>query len=163
MNNISNNLSIAAKLLNSKTIENAILKAFGEWATEDINKVHWKEQFTEIKWDYKAKKETTRRENPSAPVRDAGDPRDIYDFGNLYESGKESFSLIITSTIAEASWHWNAKNRSGREYAMYVHEGTGTNTTARRFTDDISIPSSFFLKKPGMALKSRITDAMARL
>lgn len=160
MNKITNNLQITAKLINGKAIEDAILEAFTQWATEDINNVHWKEQFTEVKWDYDG---TTRRKNRSAPIRDADSPRDIYDFGRLYKSGVESFTLVATPTMARASWHWDAKNSSGREYATYVHEGTGTNATARKFTDDISIPSSFFLKKPGMALTSRITDAMIRL
>lgn len=149
-----------AKLINTQGIEEALVTAFSQWATEDINDTHWREQFTEARWDYDGK---TRRKNPKAPIRDADSPRDIYDFGRLYKSGVDSFALVSDGAVVNASWHWDAKNSSGREYASYVHNGTGTNRTAREFTDDISIPSSFFLKKPGMALKNRITDALSRL
>lgn len=154
-----------AKLINTAKIEQALVVAFSQWATEDVNDTHWREQFTEVKWKYEreGREEKTRRGNPSAPIRDAGNPRDIYDFGLLYQSGVDSFTLVANAAIVNASWHWDAKNSSGREYASYVHNGTGTNRTARPFTDDISIPSSFFAKKPGMALKNRIADALSRL
>lgn len=163
---ISNKLSISAKLINGRAVEDALVKAFEQWAAVDINDVHWREQFSEVKWSYQGAEgegRITKRKNPSAPIREASSPRDIYDFGKLYESGVNSFELTIAASIARASWHWNATNDSGREYATYVHEGRGTNLEARRFTDDISIPSSFFLKQPGMAWISRVTNAIESL
>ena len=151
---IKNKLSLSASFGNEDAIIKALSDAFTQWAEEDINETHWREQFLEREWKYDGK---TKRKNPSAPVRDAGNPRDIYDFGKLYESGVESFSLAFTGAGIRASWHWDAKNSSGREYAWYVHEGQGTNKDARKFTDDIAIAASFFLKKPGMALQRRVT------
>jgi hypothetical protein len=150
---IKNKLSLSASFGNEDAIIKALSDAFTQWAEEDINETHWREQFLEREWKYDGK---TKRKNPSAPVRDADNPRDIYDFGKLYESGVESFSLASTGAGIRASWHWDAKNSSGREYAWYVHEGQGTNKDARKFTDDIAIAASFFLKKPGMALQRRV-------
>jgi hypothetical protein len=160
MATFSNNLSLTAKLLNSDAIVSAITSAFIQWAEEDVNDIHWREQFLERMWDYAGK---TIRENPNARIKNAGEKRDIYDFGALYKSGVESFTLINSTGQLRASWHWDAKNSSGKEYAGYVHYGKGTNKTARPFTDDISIPSSFFLKKPGMALLARVSYAMSVL
>lgn len=151
---IKNKLSLSASFNNEDAIIKALSDAFTQWAEEDINETHWREQFLERDWKYDGK---TKRKNPSAPVRDADNPRDIYDFGKLYESGVESFSLASTGAGIRASWHWDAKNSSGREYAWYVHEGQGTNKDARKFTDDIAIAASFFLKKPGMALQRRVS------
>lgn len=159
-------LKLNAKLLNGASIEKALVQAFIQWAESDINDVHWREQFTEAKWPYKKNNSlrgTTIRRNPSAPIPEAGTPRDIYDFGKLYESGVNSFQLTITPSLARASWHWDATNTSGEEYAIYVHEGRGSNLTARRFTDDIAIAASFFQKKPGGAWLSRVTNAINSL
>ena len=90
-------------------------------------------------------------------------PRDIYDLGELYRSGIESFTMERGSSMATAKWHWDATNASGREYAWYVHEGLGTNATPRRFTDDISIAASFFRKAPGKALKLRVNKHLATI
>jgi hypothetical protein len=157
---IKNKLSLSASLRNEDAILKALSDAFTQWAEEDINETHWREQFLEREWKYDGK---TKRKNPSAPVRDAGNPRDIYDFGELYESGVESFSLASIGAGLRASWHWSAKNSSGQEYAWYVHNGRGTNKNARPFTDDIAIASSFLLKKPGMALQRRVTIALEGL
>jgi len=157
---IKNKLSLSASLHNGDAIIKALSEAFVKWAEEDINETHWREQFLEREWTYDGE---TRRKNPSAPVRDAGNPRDIYDFGQLYESGVKSFSLASIGAGMRASWHWDAKNSSGQEYAWYVHEGRGTNKNARKFTDDISIAASFFLKKPGMALERRLALALEGL
>jgi hypothetical protein len=157
---VSNTLSIKAKLLNGDSIQKALVEAFEQWAAVDINQDHWREQFLERGWPYSGK---TKRKNPSAPIREAESPRDIYDFGRLYESGVQSFELQMDAGTLRASWHWDAKNASGKEYAWYVHYGKGTNTTARPFTDDISIPASFFYKAPGMALLRRITVGIEAL
>ena len=148
---------VGAKLINPESIENALIQAFETWVKEDINDAHWDDQFKNMaRWDYNNK---TRRKN--GEVVDT--PRDIYDLGLLYKSGIASSVVENTGTMVTANWHWDAKNTSGHEYATYVHDGRGSNTTARPFTDDISVASSFFLKAPGMAFKLRVRKAMAAL
>ena len=104
---IKNKLSLSASFNNEDAIVKALSDAFTQWAEEDINETHWREQFLEREWKYDGK---TKRKNPSAPVRDADNPRDIYDFGKLYESGVKSFLLAFTGAGIRASWHWDAKN-----------------------------------------------------
>jgi hypothetical protein len=148
---------VGAKLINPESIENALVQAFETWVKEDINDAHWDDQFKNMaRWDYNNE---TRRKN--GEVVDT--PRDIYDLGLLYKSGIASSVVENTGTMVTANWHWDAKNTSGHEYATYVHDGRGSNTTARPFTDDISVASSFFLKAPGMAFKLRVRKAMAAL
>ena len=147
---------VGVKLIGQNLIEQALIDAFELWASEDINDAHWQDQFQEEKWKYDG---ATERKNGLVVTS----PRDIYDLGELYQSGINSFRFTRSADTAQASWHWNATNNSGNEYAWYVHEGIGSNVTARPFTDDISIPSSFFRKAPGMALKSRIAQALGRL
>jgi hypothetical protein len=144
---------VGASITNVKAIENALIKAFEKWAEEDINDAHWDDQFKSDRWKYDG--ETVRKNRETV-----GSPRDIYDLGELYKSGKESFEAQRTIAGAEANWHWDAKNSSGREYAWYVHEGLGTNQTARPFTDDIAIASSFFRKPPGKALTLQVQTAL---
>lgn len=151
---------IGAKLINAENIENALIQAFNIWVEEDINKKHWDEQFKNMsKWDYDMGDKPTVRKN--GQIVDS--PRDIYDLGLLYKSGIASSVVENTGTMVTANWHWDAKNTSGKEYAIYVHEGLGSNTTARQFTDDISVASSFFLKAPGINFKLRVRKAMAAL
>jgi hypothetical protein len=154
---------VGAKLINAKIIENALVQAFETWVKEDINKKHWDEQFKNMsKWDYDLGDKPTVRKN--GEVVDS--PRDIYDLGLLYQSGIDSSVVENTGTMVTANWHWNArsgKDQSGKEYAIYVHEGRGSNTTARPFTDDISVASSFFLKAPGINFRLRVSKAMAAL
>jgi hypothetical protein len=145
-----------ARIVNQKLIEEALLNAFDKWAKEDINEAHWDDQFKDMgRWSWDGE---TRRKN--GEVVDS--PRDIYDLGDLYESGVKSFKLNRTSNGTEASWHWDATNSSGEEYAWYVHEGTDT-MKGRPFTDDISMPSSFFRKGPGKALLRQVQDALSLL
>lgn len=144
---------VGAKITNIKAIENAFLNAFEQWAEEDINDAHWDDQFKDEKWQYDG---STERKNGLVVTS----PRDIYDLGELYRSGVESFSFSKGPSGAEANWHWDAKNSSGKEYAWYVHEGIGTNSTARPFTDDISVPSSFLRKAPGKALMLRVQESL---
>ena len=151
---------VGAKLINPESIENALVQAFETWVKEDINKKHWDEQFKNMsKWDYDLGDKPTVRKN--GEVVDS--PRDIYDLGFLYQSGIDSSVVENTGTMVTANWHWDAKNTSGKEYAIYVHEGRGSNTTARPFTDDISVASSFFLKAPGINFRLRVSKAMAAL
>ncbi len=142
-----------ATIINQRIIEEALLNAFKQWAEDDINNAHWDDQFLDPKWKYGG---ITERANGET----VGSPRDIYDLGKLYQSGKESLTLSQSANGAEAKWHWDATNRSGEEYAWYVHEGLGTNVTPRRFTDDISTPSSFWRKAPGKAFKLQVQEAL---
>ena len=138
-----------ARLVNQKKLEQAIVDAFKQWAEEDINDAHWDDQFRDpSKWQWD---QETRRRNGETVFS----PRDIYDLGALYESGINSFRLNDTSKGAEAYWHWDARNSSGEEYASYVHNGTNF-MDGRPFTDDISIPSSFWRKGPGKAFKLQL-------
>lgn len=149
-------LAVNAVIIGQSLIEKALIDAFETWAEEDINDAYWDDQFKEDKWQYDNE---TKRKNGDVVTS----PRDIYDLGELYESGVKSYKFQRFTDGAEANWHWDAKNSSGQEYAWYVHEGRGTNVTARPFTDDISIPSSFFFKAPGKALKLRVTQFLDRL
>lgn len=144
---------ISAKIVNAKAIEQALLNAFEQWAENDINDKHWKYQFQERKWDYDG---VTIRKNGEIV---GPEPRNIYDLGALYESGVKSYKFASDSGGAEASWHWDATNKSGKEYASAVHYGTRF-MDGRPFTDDISLPSSFFLKQPGKDLLSRVQTAL---
>ena len=149
-------LKVKATLRNQQAITDALSKAFALWAAEDINETHWKQQFQEMsRWDYDG---GTQRDKAYVTS-----PRDIYDLGHLYQSGVDSFTLQENGGLITAKWHWDAKNESGREYATYVHNGTGTNKTARPFTDDVSLMSSFFLNAPGVAFRLRIKQAIASL
>lgn len=155
---------VGARIINGKSLENAIVQAFKEWAETDINEDHWRYQFLEREWDYDYDPDRpTIRENRAKYPVPVTSPRNIEDWGNLYQSGLDSYEYSFSGTRAEVYWHWNATNGSGMEYAYYVHEGTGTNRTARPFTDDISVASSFWEKDPGQALKIQMQTAMTRL
>jgi hypothetical protein len=145
--------AINARLFGAKDIERVLVNAFEEWTREDVNGAFWDDQFKEEKWRHSP---YTERENGDT----VGSPRDIYDLGNLYDSGINSYKYQSSATGASADWHWDAKNRSGEEYAWYVHEGKGTNYPyPRRFTDDISFKFSF--RRPvGMALQLRVQTAL---
>jgi len=148
---------VSASFSGWERLEKALLDAFEEWAVEDINKAHWDDQFKTEKWKHSP---LTIRANGEK----AESPRDIYDLGNLYQSGIDSLKIERMSSAIEANWHWDAKNRSGQEYAWYVHEGWGTNDPyPRKFTDDISIAASFFRKAPGKALKLRVSQHLATI
>ncbi len=147
---------ISARIIGGKRIEQALIDAFAKWAEEDINDAHWDDQFKDMdQWEWPGE---TRRRN--GEVVDS--PRDIYDLGDLYESGVKSFKLNRTVAGVEANWHWDATNSSGQEYAYYVHEGTRL-MPGRPFTDDIAIPSSFFRKGPGKALELRVQEELDKI
>ena len=147
---------VGAQIVNAKALERALLQAFEQWTEEDINDAHWDDQFKDDRWKYDGE---TERKNGEVVTS----PRDIYDLGELYESGINSYKFSATVNGAEANWHWDARDNSGKEYAWYVHEGLGTNVTPRPFTDDISIPSSFFRKAPGKALTLRVQQALNQI
>lgn len=139
-----------ATIVNFKAVERALLGAFEDWATEDINDAYWDDQFLDMGlWPYNNE---TKRSN--GEVVDS--PRDIYDLGDLYRSGKESYVVTIAPQQATASWQW-------LDYGYYVHYGTGSNVTARPFTDDIALVASFFRRAPGKAFVRRVQTALDRI
>ena len=149
---------VNATITNSKSIEDALLNAFAYWAEEDINEAHWEDQFRDMdrwQWD----QETKRRNGTTV-----SSPRDIYDLGDLYESGKKSFNLDRSGGAIAARWHWDAKNSSGQEYAAYVHDGTWF-MDARPFTEDVAPPvaQAFFRKEPGKALKLEVQAELNKI
>jgi hypothetical protein len=148
---------IGASITNTKAIENALIKAFETWAKEDINDKHWEKQFRDMsKWNWPNGK-TIRKSGA-----EVDSPRDIYDLGLLYDSGKQSFDVQRGGNGANASWHWDAKNSKGREYARYVHDGTKF-MDGRPFTEDIYVEASFFFKEPGSDLVARVQTALDNL
>lgn len=151
-------MAITAKIIGMELIEKALMDGLEQWAKEDINDAHWDDQFKDDdKWGWD---QVTIRKNGEPPVFS---PRNIYDLGNLYKAGVDSLDIERSANGIMARWDWSeARNSSGDSYAWYVHEGT-RNHLARRFTDDISIPSSFFRKAPGKALKLRIGQHLERL
>lgn len=153
--------AIGARIIGAQQIEQALLGAFEEWTKEDINKTFWKSEFRRTDWPYN-RENVTIRKNPAAFVPEAGNPRDIYDYGDLMKSGMESYNYQSDTDGAIASWYWDAKNGKGEEYARYVHEGTDR-MPGRPFTDRIS-DAKFSLRLPvGKALLSRISVALGGL
>jgi hypothetical protein len=145
---------VGASITNVKAIENALVKAFEKWAEEDINDKHWEKQFRDMsKWNWP--NETLRQSGPPLVTS----PRDIYDLGLLYDSGKQSFDVQSTANGASADWHWDAKNSSEKEYARHVHDGTKF-MDGRPFTEDIAVEASFFFKEPGKDLVARVQTAL---
>jgi len=148
---------VGGEFINPQRLEQKLLQAFQEWTEKDVNEDYWEEQFIFRDWPYKG---TTKRKNPGAFIEEAGDPRDIIDYGNLYRSGVESYSFSMGNSSASASWNWDAKNSSGKPYARYVHEGEGTNITARPWTDELYYPQKFDMSDVRLALVHRIKMAM---
>ena len=114
---------VNAKVTNAQKLESTIIAAFKQWADKDINEDHWRYQFLEREWPYAG---TTQRKNKKKYPEPVGNPRNIEDWGDLYQSGVDSYEFSDFSLVgggAKAYWHWNATNRSGQEYAWYVHEG----------------------------------------
>jgi hypothetical protein len=128
--------AINARLFGGKDIERALVNAFEEWTREDVNGAFWDDQFKEEKWRHSP---YTERENGDT----VGSPRDIYDLGNLYDSGVNSYKYQSSATGASANWHWDAKNRSGEEYAWYVHEWHKALTTHIHADSLMTFPSNF--------------------
>jgi hypothetical protein len=82
--------AISARFFGGKDIERALVNAFEEWTREDVNGAFWDDQFKEEKWRHGP---YTVRKNGD-PV---GSPRDIYDLGNLYDSGVNSYKYRIVA------------------------------------------------------------------
>lgn len=144
----------SARLIGMKAIEASLLAAFEQWVDQDVNEKYMEEQFFGDIWQYPPP--STVRKNGET----AGNPRNIVDTGELYESGKE-YTFSINSNGAEASWHWDAKNSSGEEYAWYVHEGKGPYSRAPRpWTDQIAEPYLFEGTEVQKDLEIRVSRAI---
>lgn len=149
---------IGGSFSNPEKLIAKLVEAFKDWTEQDINNDYWREQFTTPKWKYAG--EPTRRRNPAALIKDAGNPRDIYDYGDLYKSGKESYKFSVLPNVAEANWRWDATNKQGDYYAYYVHEGLGTNAEPRKWTEELSVPAEFEASEIKKKLLAKIKTAM---
>jgi hypothetical protein len=146
---------VGGKFINPEAFTKKLTTAFATWANDDINDSYWDDFFKDDRWSYPGE---TRRKNGEV----VGSPRDIYDLGNLYNSGKESFTLNLGGNSPSASWNWDARNESGRAYAWYVHEGLGTNRAPRPWTDAFQVPAKFERGVAMRALKNRIREAFMK-
>ena len=150
-------LIAGARLVGEEELLRQLGDVFEEWVTNDVNNDYMYEQFRTDKWSY-AGPPTKRKSGDTA-----GNPRDIYDLGNLYKSGRDSFKVDRNPSKVEASWHWNAKNQSGDEYAWFVHEGEGPySREPRPWTDEIAVPYLFYGSEPHKRLEQSITLKMGR-
>ena len=142
-----------ARIIGAKALEKALLSAFQQWTEEDVNGEYWRERFEE-KYKY-ANRITVRKEKPPA-----GNPRDILDTEELYDSGVKSYDFSLNSNGARADWHWNAKNSSEKEYAWYVHEAEEGPSEGypRRWTDELASEYLF----EGSEIKSRLMNRIDR-
>ena len=138
---------------NPERLVQKLEKAFETWAEEDLDDGYFEDQFKDEKWDYPGE---TRRKNGEV----VESPRDIFDLGSLYRSGKDSFRIMQGSNDITASWNWNARNDSGRAYAWYVHEGLSTNLEPRQWTDVFQEQSLFNGSVVSRALRSRVRTAL---
>jgi hypothetical protein len=143
---------VGGTIINAKKLEAKLAKAFDTWARFDVND-YFRDQFIEDKWSYPG--ETERKSGELAR-----DPRNIFDLGDLYRSGRDSFKITQGSTDVTASWDWDAKNSSGRGYAWYVHEGLSTNLAPRQWTDVFQQRDLFDGSNVSKELRSRIRTAL---
>lgn len=143
---------VGGTIINAAALEAKLTKAFETWSRFDIND-YFRGQFLEPKWDYPGE---TKRKNGELV---GPEPRDIYDLGDLYKSGRDSFKIEQGGVDITASWNWNAKNSSGRGYAWYVHEGYSTNLEPRQWTDIFQQRDLFESSNVSRALSSRIRAA----
>lgn len=139
-------------IVNAKSLEAKLVKAFETWTRFDVND-YFRDQFLEEKWPYDGE---TERKNGEI----VGSPRDIFDLGELYRSGRDSFSISQGGIDITASWDWDAKNSSGRGYAWYVHEGLSTNLSPRQWTDVFQQRDLFVGSNVSKAFKGRIRTAL---
>lgn len=139
-------------IVNAKSLEAKLVKAFETWTRFDVND-YFRDQFLEEKWPYDGETERKNGEIVSSP-------RDIFDLGELYRSGRDSFSISQGGIDITASWDWDAKNDSGRGYAWYVHEGLSTNLSPRQWTDVFQQRDLFAGSNVSKAFKGRIRTAL---
>ena len=146
---------VGASLNNPDRLVKKLQQAFETWAEEDVDDAYFEDQFKDEKWAYPGE---TRRKNGEV----IESPRDIFDLGGLYRSGKDSFKITQGENDITASWNWDAKNESGRAYAWYVHEGLSTNLEPRQWTDVFQEQNLFNGSVVSKALKSRIRTAFGQ-
>lgn len=143
---------VGGDFVNPDVLVKKLSKAFETWSRFDVND-HFRNEFLEEKWEYDGE---TKRKNGDV----VESPRDIFDLGELYRSGRDSFSISQGGMDITASWDWDAKNSSGRGYAWYVHEGLGTNLTPRQWTDAFQQQDLFNSSQVSKDLKMRIRTAL---
>ena len=142
---------VGGTIINAAALEAKLTKAFETWARFDAND-YFRDQFLDDKWPYPGE---TKRKNGDVITS----PRDIYDLGDLYKSGRDGFRIEQGGIDITASWNWDAKNSSGRSYAWYVHEGLSTNLEPRQWTDIFQQRDLFESSNVSKALSSRIRAA----
>lgn len=145
---------VGGEFINPDRVVNKLAQAFENWAENDVND-YFRDQFLEDNWPYDG--ETVRKNGETVTS-----PRNIFDLGDLYRSGRNSFSITQGSVNIAASWNWDAKNSSGRGYAWYVHEGLGTNLTPRQWTDIFQQQALFDRSQVSKELKMRIRTALSK-
>jgi hypothetical protein len=146
---------VGAKIVGGELWEKKLQAAFEAWTRFEVND-HFRTQFNTDIWDYSAV--TFRKSGQTV----GPEPRDIYDLGDLYRSGRDSFTITAGGSDVTASWDWDARNSSGKLYAYYVHEGKGTNIEPRQWTDPLVSPDLFLASDLSKSLKKRITTALGR-
>lgn len=144
---------IGGTIINARLLEQKLAQAFETWANDDLDDGYFEDQFKDDKWKYPG---YTRRKSGE----NAGTVRNIYDLGELYRSGKESFRITQGTNDITASWNWDAKNDSGNAYAWYVHEGLSTNLEPRQWTDVFQQRDLFDGSVVSKALRSRIRTVL---
>lgn len=145
---------VGGEFINPDRVVNKLAQAFENWAENDVND-YFRDRFLEDNWPYDG--ETVRKNGETVTS-----PRNIFDLGDLYRSGRNSFSITQGSVNIAASWNWDAKNSSGRGYAWYVHEGLGTNLTPRQWTDIFQQQALFDRSQVSKELKMRIRTALSK-
>jgi len=146
---------VGAKVVGIKLLEAKLQAAFETWTRFEVND-YFQDQFNTEKWGYPG---VTFRKNRSTV---GPEPRNIFDLGDLYRSGRDSFKITQGLNDVTASWDWDAKNAAGQPYAYYVHEGEGTNLAPRRWTDPLMSPDMFINSNLSKSLKKRIADAFRK-
>lgn len=150
------NVILGATVKNGGALARQLANAFETWAREDINEAYWDDQFKDMGlWEYGRE---TRRKN--GEVVDS--PRDIFDNGALYQSGRDSFKVSASSNRIDADWAWDAASPGGYHYARDVHEGEGTSAGwPRRWTEELHVPQRFNESVVKRALLNRINTALS--
>lgn len=143
---------VGGSINNADKLVAKLEKAFETWARFEVND-YFRDQFLEDKWTYDGE---TQRKNGEFV---GPEPRNIFDLGDLYRSGRDSFDVRQSANSIDALWNWNARNSSGRLYAWYVHEGLSTNLAPRQWTDIFQEQSLFENSNVSKELKSRIRAA----
>ncbi|NCZ53586.1 MAG: hypothetical protein EBY81_06795, partial [Verrucomicrobia bacterium] len=62
------------RVINAESLVTQLVAVFKDWTDLEINQNYWEKQFFDPFWAYDGE---TTRENPAAPIKEAGSPRDI--------------------------------------------------------------------------------------